>query len=200
MRLNHTEFHSPCPNDPLHAVVETLKADAAPEWDAFVCRHPLGLVYHLSSWLRMIEQAFPHIRGCYLVLRDPGDGEIRAGLPVYAVKSWLLGNRMVSVPFASFCDPLVSSAEELSAFLPAIQQLLREQNCRSLSVRSLATRIDMEAHFGCSEPVYKHHYLPLDRSPEKLFASFAKSSICQKIQKAVRAGVTVVEVYGPKGM
>jgi hypothetical protein len=200
MRLNRTEFPSPCSKDPKHGVVEILRAEAAPEWDAFAYRHPLGTVYHLSSWRRMIEQAFPHIRGRYLVLRDPDDGEIRAGLPVYAVKSWLLGNRMVSVPFASFCDPLVSSAEELSGFLPAVHQLLREQNCRSLSVRSLATRLDMEAYFGCPESVYKHHYLPLDRSPEKLYASFAKSSICQKIQKAVRAGVTIVQVHGPKGM
>lgn len=200
MRLNRTEIPSLCSKDPMQGVVEIPQADAAPEWDAFVYRHPLGLVYHLSSWRRMIEQAFPHIRGRYLVLRDPGDGEIRAGLPVYAVKSWLLGNRMVSVPFASFCDPLVSSAEELRGFLPAIDHLLREQNGRSFSIRSLATRHDIETHFGCPESVYKHHYLPLDRSPEKMFASFAKSSICQKIQKAVRAGVTVVEVYGPKGM
>src|SRR3989442_15404514 len=32
------------------------------EWDAFVTRHPLGRVYHLSKWKQVIEDAFPHIK------------------------------------------------------------------------------------------------------------------------------------------
>jgi hypothetical protein len=65
--------------------------------------HPLGLVYHLSAWKFVLDDTFPHIRGKFLVLSDAATGEIQAGLPVYAVKSWLLGNRTVSVPFALHC-------------------------------------------------------------------------------------------------
>ena len=99
-----------------------LLPDETAEWDAFVARHPLGLVYHLSAWTRVLETAFPHIQGRFLVLKDGADGSIRAGLPVYTVKSWLLGRRVISVPFASFCDPLVSSAAEfdLAALAQAV--------------------------------------------------------------------------------
>jgi hypothetical protein len=40
------------------------------EWEAFVLRHPLGSIYHTSEWKKVIEQAFSHIRGRFLVLRE----------------------------------------------------------------------------------------------------------------------------------
>ncbi|HVB58576.1 MAG TPA: hypothetical protein VNE63_19405 [Candidatus Acidoferrales bacterium] len=95
-----------------------LQPDEEAAWDDFVSQHPRGLVYHRASWKRAIEQAFPHIRGRFLALRDSSTGAIRAGLPIYTVKSWLLGNRAVSVPFASFCEPLISSVAGFEQLLP----------------------------------------------------------------------------------
>ena len=63
-------------------------------WDAFVENHPLGLAYHSSSWKKTLERAFKHIKGHFLALRTAGSGEIVAGVAVYSIKSWLLGNRM----------------------------------------------------------------------------------------------------------
>jgi Acetyltransferase (GNAT) domain len=40
---------------------------------------------------------------------------------------------------------------------------------------------------------YKHHLLLLNKDPEALFRSFAKSSICQKVAKAAKDGVEIVE-------
>src|ERR1700691_2956737 len=75
-----------------------LSQDQEPEWDTFVLRHPLGSVYHTSEWKRVIQQGFRHIRGRFLVLREGEAGRILAGLPIYSVSSWLLGNRLVSIP------------------------------------------------------------------------------------------------------
>ncbi len=197
---NPTEYQRHFPEGSAPALVDWLRPDEDTEWDALAGRHPLGLVYHLSAWKNVLEQAFPHIRGRYLVLRDTSDGEIRAGLPVYTVKSWLLGNRMVSVPFASVCDPLVSSVAEFREFLPQIQGAFGQNNCRSLSVRTRKTTQEFAASFGTPESLHKHHYLQLDKSPDELFGSFAKSSICQKVKKAIKAGVTVVKANGPESM
>ena len=73
---------------------------------------PYGLVYHLSAWKNVLHTAFPHIRGGFLALRDRESGRIQAGMPVYTVKSWLLGRHVSSLPFSSFCDPLITSADE----------------------------------------------------------------------------------------
>jgi CelD/BcsL family acetyltransferase involved in cellulose biosynthesis len=175
------------------------RADDA-DWNDFASSHPLGLVYHLSAWRNVLEHAFPHIQGRYLVLREQDYGEIIAGLPVYTVRSWLLGNRMVSVPFASFCDPLVSSLAEFRELLPQIQNSFGRENGRSVSVRTRQLTGEFAADWGAPEAGYKHHYLPLDGHLDRIFASFNKSSVRQKVNKAARAGVSIVEASGPEAM
>ena len=157
------------------------------EWDSFVTRHPQGLVYHLSAWNRVLRDTFPHIRGQFLVLRDV-DGVIQAGLPVYTVKSWLLGKRIVSVPFASFCDPLVSSAAELDMLLQEVQGLLKRSKARQIEIRTTNPTLFSASPLTPSSG-YKHHYLSLEKDRDALLRSFAKSSVRQKIGQASNAGV-----------
>jgi CelD/BcsL family acetyltransferase involved in cellulose biosynthesis len=170
------------------------------EWDEFVNRHPLGLVYHLSAWRKVLEEAFPHIRGQFLVLRDGHDGRIQAGLPVYTVKSWLLGNSVSSVPFASFCDPLISSAEEFLLLLPELKSLHQRSHSRRLEVRTNKLAGVMADSTLSASSGYKHHYLSLDKSENELLSSFARSSIRQKMTKAAKEGVTVEEREDEGGM
>ena len=86
------------------STIHWLSPDERGEWDAFVTRHPLGLVYHLSAWQRVLESAFRHIRGRFLVLRD-GGGQIQAGLPVYRKKLAIKGqNRQ-----RAFCNHVRSA-------------------------------------------------------------------------------------------
>src|SRR5262245_12400266 len=91
------------------ARIERLPESDFAEWDEFVQHHEWGLVGHLSGWKRAIEETFAHIRGQVLVLRSSDTGAILAGIPVYEVESRFVGNRTVSIPFATLCDPLVSS-------------------------------------------------------------------------------------------
>ena len=183
-----------------HATVHWLSPEEERQWDAFVTGHPLGCVYHLSAWKRVLEEAFPHIRGRFLALRDGVTGQIRAGMPLYTVRSWLLGNRIVSVPFASSCDPLISAPEEFALLLPAIQDALRGAGGRTIEIRAITTAQHLAASPLAADAIYKHHYLALDRSPEALFNSFANSSVRQKVRKARRLGVTVEERTDEEGM
>jgi len=180
--------------------VQWLSESHDDEWDAFVSAHPLGLVYHLSAWKRVLEDAFGHIRGQVVILRDGQNGQIAAGVPVYTVRSWLLGTRTVSVPFATFCDPLVSTAHDFLQLVPAMRSLADASGSRRLEIRSRR----MADSLGQARlPVgvrYKHHYLPLDRSPEALFASFAKTPVRQRVNQARRAGVVVEERSDEEGV
>jgi hypothetical protein len=180
--------------------VQWLSPDREAEWDAFVGRHELGLIYDLSAWKIMLEDAFPHINGRFLTLRDNESGQIVAGLPVYRVRSWLLGNRIVSIPFASFCNPLVSSDSQLDLLLPKVVEEYQRDRSDRLEIRMTeATRQLTHSPLLHAAP-YKHHFLPLDKDPDELFASFAKTSICQKVAKAKHAGIVVEEVDDEKGL
>lgn len=180
--------------------VHWLGPDQESEWDAFVNCHPLGLVYHLTAWRRVLEDAFPHIRGQFLALRTGSDGRIQAGLPVYTVKSWLLGNSVTSIPFASFCDPLTSTVDEFRQLLPELESLHRRSKSRRLEVRAHKLVGQLAESSLAQHSSYKHHYLSLEKSNEELLASFAKSSIRQKMTKAGKEGVTVVEREDEGGM
>jgi Acetyltransferase (GNAT) domain len=162
-------------------------------WDAFVASHPLGLVYHLSEWRRVVEDAFPHIKGHFLALGEAGTGRILAGVPVYTVRSWLLGNRTVSIPFASFCDPLISCPQDFSLLMSEICAFSQRTGNRKIEIRTRKTSRQCAMSSLSPSVNFKHHYLPLNTSTDALYASFAKSSVCQKISHAHRSGVVVEE-------
>jgi Acetyltransferase (GNAT) domain len=174
------------------STIHWLSPDEQGEWDAFVTRHPLGLVYHLSSWQRVLESAFGHIRGRFLVLRD-GNGQIQAGLPVYNVRSWLLKNRTVSVPFATLCDPLVSTKDEFNLLWPAIEDASGKHKRQRIEIRARRMSPDCMPTPLTASARYKHHYLALGDKTDVLFRSFSQSCVRRRVEKARRAGVVAEE-------
>ena len=162
----------------------------AKEWDAFVRRHPLGWMCALSGWQRVIEHAFPHIRGHVLTLRD-ADGAIRAGLPIYTVKSWLLGTRLVSVPFATLSDPLVASREDAAGLLALLRRFQTQLSVKRVEIKTSKSTSYFEVSDFMIDRFYKHHFLYLDRPPDILRKSFGRTAIRQMISKAAKKGVAV---------
>ena len=162
------------------------------EWDAFVRRNPRGSIYHTTEWKAVIEQAFPHIRGRFLVLREGEAGSIQAGLPAYQVNSWLLGHRLVSIPFATVCDPLVSTVAEWAALAPALDAERIHTRSRRSEVRATLRAQQVPPTFE-RESLFRHHELALDGDFDALCKRFDKQSVRQKAEKARRAGVVVSE-------
>jgi hypothetical protein len=123
-------------------------------------------------------------------LRDER-GQIEAGLPVYTVASWLLGNRTVSVPFATMCDPLISTKEQFSLLWPAIEDASEKQGVRRIEIRTRRIRIDCIPALLTASKKYKHHYVLLGEPTDAIFHSFHKNSIRLPLEKAKRAGVVM---------
>ena len=133
-----------------------------PRWDKFVENHPFGWIYHLSGWKKVLEQSFNHMKGYYFALIDENDG-IKAGLPIYEVKSWLTGNRLVSIPFATLCNPLISTSEEMTELLKAVMEFSRDRNISYLEIRTLFSTSLVQASDKLNRTdAYMHNYLPLD--------------------------------------
>lgn len=163
-----------------------LQPEHMPKWDAFVEKHPLGLIYHLSGWKRVLEKSFSHIRGHFLAIEDDESGEIIAGIPIYTVKSWLTGNRLVSIPFATLCDPLISSLSDMEIIWPVLADLYEKIGARYIELRAwgFASSFDNDPRFAVSVQ-HKHHYLILDRDPQELIRRF-RSNCSNHIRKALK--------------
>lgn len=177
---------------------EWLSPDREPEWDAFVLQHPFGSVYHTSIWKRVIEQAFSHIRGRFLILREVDSGQVRGGLPVYRVGSWLLGNRLASVPFATVCDPLVATLEEWNVLTPELEKECSRTRSKKIEIRAVLRPAQLPPSFEASS-LFRNHMLALDTDFETLRSRFDKQSVRQKAEKARRAGVIVEERSDKEG-
>ena len=146
-------------------------------------------VYHLTAWRRAVEEAFSHIEGRVLLLRSSRDGELMGGLPLYTVKSWLLGNRLVSIPFASYCDPLVPDSALLARLTDEAWRFAGARKLASLEIRLF--RASALAERGGLGPVLYswHHHTDLRRPVEEIWKSFSKTSVRQPVLRAEKAGV-----------
>ena len=164
--------------------VVLLKPEDMPQWDEFVKKHPLGWLCHLSSWKDVLEKSFPHIGGHFLTIWDTELCKITAGIPIYTVKSRLTGNRLVSVPFSSLCDPLISSTEEMMMLFPCILDIYRKEKISHTDIRSSFLNFNnLHSEFNVSSK-YTHHYLKLDRTPDELKKTFHVDCVQRPLSKA----------------
>lgn len=172
-------------------VATWLRPDEFAEWDGFVGRHPHAVVFHLSVWKRIIETSFPHMSGRIVVLRDPDQGGILAGMPVYRVRSWLLGNRLVSIPFASLCDPLLGDDSHWQLLQSALQQDENANGKTPLECRTWKLTKSLPISHQCLTESALHHWLDISPGPEAIYPRFSRTAIRRVISKSTQRGTRV---------
>ena len=155
-----------------------------PRWDKFVESHPFGWIVHLSGWKKVIEQTFPHIKGHHLALIDTETSEIKAGLPIYEIRSWLTGNRLVSIPFATISDVLISNSKQSSLLINEAIRLLKQLKYSHIEIRTLNSSPMVNHKQLIENHDYKHHYLDLSAGKEVIWNHFNYKSIRYEINKA----------------
>ena len=160
-------------------------------WDRFVEGNPNGWICHLSSWQRVLENSFEHIKGYCLALVDSENNLIQAGLPIFHVKSWLLGNRLVAAPFATLFDPLAANDNHMKLLLGRSIQLARDLKSSYVEIRTLHTGPIFKGSGLEASLVFRHHYLDLNRSLDDVWKGFHRQSIRHKISKALKNNINV---------
>lgn len=182
------------PTDPApkgKLVTEFIDPATDARWDGFVEKHPFGWLTHLSSWKKVVEESFDHMRGYYPALVDASNGEIRAALPVFEVKSWLTGMKMVSIPWATLSDPLVSCRGEFDLLIGEVDELSRKLGASHVELRTLHAASLIQDEGMSQQPHFKHHYLDLDRNMEALMKSFHRTCVRQRIRRALSSNLTL---------
>lgn len=179
-------------NIPNHTDVRLIDPIADPRWDQFVENHPYGLIYHTSRWKKVLENTFKQMHGYYFILENHSGGTIQAALPVYTVESWIIGRRLVSIPFATICDPLVSTTSEIEILLQPVNELYINTNSNYLELKALNSSPLMKTiknqEFACSKQ-YMHHYIKLDSDLLTIKRRFHQKSVRYAINKAEKSNI-----------
>jgi hypothetical protein len=158
-----------------------------PRWDTFIENHPFGWIVHLSGWKTVLESSFPHMKGHYFALTNGVTGEIRAALPVFEVNSWLLGKRLVSLPFATLCDPLVHQKEDIESLIERVIELSHRLRSSSIEIRTLNSYPLLQDRRLEDSRLFKHHYINLNKPLEELKMTLHRKSVRQEIRRAEKS-------------
>ena len=164
-------------------------------WDAFVARHERGWIYHGTSWKRVLENSFSHMKGYGLVKSDGPGGPILAGLPLFLVSSPLTGTHLVSVPFGTLITPLVED-RDFPFFLDAISSLCSDLGCARIIIHSLdPLPLPSDGAFAQSSGFWNHS-IALNKDPKDLFKTFDRTCVRQRVTRAQTSGLAVREAAG----
>jgi hypothetical protein len=161
-------------------------------WDQFVKNHPFGWICHLSAWKQVLEKCFPHMKGYYFALLDKESNQIKAGMPVFEVRSWIREKRLVSIPFATLCDPLISDSGEMTTLLESVKDLAKRIGASYIEIRARASSqfIEGNAELGKIDR-FRQHFLLMGGDLESLMKSFHRTCVRKNIRKAQRKNLQV---------
>jgi CelD/BcsL family acetyltransferase involved in cellulose biosynthesis len=159
-------------------------------WGSFLKRHPRASVFHSVPWLEVLYRTYQYEPVVY-TSSAPGE-ELKDGIVLGEVNSWLTGRRSVSLPFSDHCEPLVSDPEVTSALFAAMVEDSKKLHWKYVELRP---REEMAGRAGLFEPVqtYYHHDLNLGPNLDSIYSGFHKNCVQRKIRRAEHEGLLYVE-------
>jgi CelD/BcsL family acetyltransferase involved in cellulose biosynthesis len=158
-----------------------------PRWGDLVSRHDRTSAFHQNGWLEALSRTYGYQP--FVLTTAPTGKPMRDGLVFCQVNSWITGTRIVSLPFADHCEPLIDDQVELPEFL---NWLRTERDCRRwryVEIRPLSQIPDGQPGLQPSRS-YCFHELDLAPSLEQIFRRLHRDSIQRRIQRAEREGLS----------
>src|SRR3979490_524173 len=93
-------------------------------WATFVEAHPQSSAFHTPAYLDALHRTHGYQPIVYTT-SQPGE-PLANGIVLCPLTSWLTVSRLVSVPFADHCEPLVNDGRDRTALVAAVQKTVRD--------------------------------------------------------------------------
>ena len=169
--------------------IHTLNPLEDSRWDDLVARHPRASAFHQRGWLQALARTYGY-EPVVLTTSSP-TAELKNGLLLCRVKSWLTGRRLVSLPFSDHCEPICDSIEEMNALICFSQAVSHDQHYRYVEVRPTSEDFAQTTAGSDFRPAggYFLHVMDLRPNLDDLFRSLDKDCVQRRIRRAERAGL-----------
>ncbi len=163
--------------------VYTLNPLRDSRWADFVGSHPRASIFHTPGWLEALHRTYQYEPIIYTT--SAPRAALANGIVFCRISSWLTGARMVSLPFADHCEPLVESSEEGEEIIGSLQCAFRREKLKYIEFRPLSGSLLSNTGVQKSNS-FCFHELDLHPTLGELFRGLHKDSIQRKIRRAER--------------
>lgn len=138
--------------------------------------------FHSDGWRQALQATYGY---SFVDARwEAGEKAVAFG----GVKSWLTGRRLVSLPFADHCEPLVSGCEGAMALAEWIRREYVRGKWSYIEIRPLDSARFAGTVLAPSRSFWLH-WLDLEPSAEDLFRSLKRDNLQRRIRHAERQGL-----------
>jgi CelD/BcsL family acetyltransferase involved in cellulose biosynthesis len=161
--------------------IHVINPLADKRWDGLAANHPHASAFHQRGWLEALARTYGYKP---LALTSASAGQpLSDGIVLCRVSSWITGTRMVSLPFADHCEPLLNGLGESAEFMSRLREECDRQRWRYVELRPLSGA--PEAGQGLlPSGSYWIHELDTRPSLEEIFCGLHKNSFRRKIRRA----------------
>lgn len=154
-----------------------------PRWVEFGKRHSRFSIFHTTGWLKALCRTYRY-EPIVFTTSPPGAG-LENGIVFCRISSWLTGRRLVSLPFADHCEPLIERSEECEEIVDALSRQIGSEKLKYVEIRPRSA--DRRFESGMQESSqFCFHVLDLQLTLPDIFRRFQKDSTQRKIRRAER--------------
>jgi len=152
-------------------------------WSDFVTSHPRASAFHQVNWLNALATTYGY-RPVVLTSAPPGAG-LRDGVVFCEVRSWITGNRLVSLPFSDHAEPLLNDAGISHDIARWIDEESKARKWKYIETRPISAPLQAEHPMVLSQSFWLHT-LDLALPTDRLFGNLHRSCMQRRIRHAER--------------
>lgn len=156
-------------------------------WLELTARHTNASVFHTRGWLRALQTTYGYEP--VAITTSPPSEELKNAVLFCVVRSWLTGDRLVSLPFSDHCEPLVDDAEQFEVLCAHAEAMRVRDRQKYVEMRSSNSCLEFDKNFGRAK-TYTLHRLNLRPGLDTLRKKFHRDCIQRKIRRAERESLT----------
>jgi CelD/BcsL family acetyltransferase involved in cellulose biosynthesis len=152
-------------------------------WDDLVESHPRASVFHQKAWLQALANTYGYQP--MVLTSAPAGKRLTDGIVFCQIKSWITGSRLVSLPFADHCEPLLDEIGDSFELAEWMRGECSRHHWKYVELRPLSWGADSGRPLVASQS-YWFHTLDLTPSLEEIFRHLHKDSTQRRIRRAER--------------
>lgn len=157
-----------------------------PRWVEFGKRHSRFSIFHTTGWLKALLGTYRYEPIVFTT--SPPGARLDNGIVFCRISSWLTGLRLVSLPFADHCEPLIERQEECEEIIDALSWRICSEKLKYVEIRPRSAHRRFASGMQESRQ-FCFHVLDLRPTLPDIFRGFQKDSTQRKIRRAEREGL-----------